>query len=151
MSAPGRDGLRILLVEDDSDHVELIRHALEGKQLVAALERVSDGVEGLKYLRALAPYENRMEPDLVLLDLKLPRKDGLEVLREVKADPALCHIPIVVLTTSAAEADITAAYREHVNSYLVKPVDYRRFEALLEQLGHYWGEYNRRPPAPDEE
>lgn len=140
--------LVILLVEDEPAHAEIVRRNFETSRIANRLLHVSDGQEALDYLRregrhgdpALSP-----RPNLILLDLRLPRVDGLEVLKIVKEDPALRTIPVVVLTTSAAEADMVRAYENHANSYLVKPVDFPQFLDLMETLGYYWLAWNRHP------
>jgi CheY-like chemotaxis protein len=143
-----RGGLRVLLVEDDPDHAELVRRGLEECGSSLELTHVGDGEAALDYLRRRAPREAAGRPHLILLDLRLPRIDGLEVLREIKTSPELCDIPCVVLTTSRAEADMVQAYRLHANSYLVKPGDYQRFVELIAGVERYWLEQNRRPGSP---
>ena len=140
----GESAMRFLIVEDDDDHAELIRLALEDSEVGSRIERVRDGVETLAYLRHEGAHANRKPPDVILLDLKMPRVDGHEVLEQVKEDPTLRHIPIVVLTTSQAEADKERAYHNHANSYLVKPVDFERFAQLIRNLEVYWGTWNQR-------
>jgi len=143
-----RDVLRVLLVEDDPDHAELVRRGLEeyGSQL--QLTHLADGESALEYLRDRAPRNTPGRPHLILLDLRLPRMDGLEVLREIKSAPDLADIPCVVLTTSRAEGDMLKAYRLHANSYLVKPGDYERFVELIAGVERYWLQENVRPPGP---
>ena len=148
VSGTFRDGLRVLLVEDDPDHAELVRRGLEeyGSQL--QLTHVADGESALEYLKDCAPRDTPGRPHLILLDLRLPRMDGLEVLREIKASPDLADIPCVVLTTSRAEGDMLKAYRLHANSYLVKPGDYARFVELIAGVERYWLQENVQPEAP---
>ncbi len=137
--------LVVLLVEDDPAHAEIVRRNFREFRLSNRLEHVSDGQEALDYVRrrgAFADPERSPRPGLILLDLRLPRLDGLEVLRILKADPDLGRIPVVVLTTSAAETDLIRAYDAHANSYLVKPVDFSRFVELMETLGLYWLGWN---------
>ncbi len=143
-----RNGLRVLLVEDDPDHAELVRRGLEECGSRLQLTHVGDGEAALDYLRRRAPRDAAGRPHLVLLDLRLPRIDGLEVLREIKTSPELCDIPCVVLTTSQAEGDMVQAYRLHANSYLVKPGDYQRFVELIAGVERYWLEQNRQPGSP---
>ena len=138
----------ILLVEDEPAHAEIVRRNFASFRLANRLVHVGDGEAALDYLYRRAEYsdpEQSPRPGLILLDLRLPKVDGLEVLRIVKADPDLHHIPVVVLTTSAAEADMVRAYDSNVNSYLVKPVDYAQFVALMEALGYYWLVWNEYP------
>ncbi len=148
VSGTFRDGLRVLLVEDDPDHAELVRRGLEeyGSQL--QLTHVADGESALEYLKDRAPLNTPGRPHLILLDLRLPRMDGLEVLREIKASPDLADIPCVVLTTSRAEGDMLKAYRLHANSYLVKPGDYGQFVELIAGVERYWLRENVQPQCP---
>jgi CheY-like chemotaxis protein len=138
-----RDGLRVLLVEDDPDHAELVRRGLEAYRSRLELTHIADGEAALEYLKERTPRDAAGRPHLILLDLRLPRMDGLEVLREIKAAPALSDIPCVVLTTSRAEGDMLKAYRLHANSYLVKPGDYDRFVELISGVERYWLQENR--------
>lgn len=140
-----RGELRVLLVEDDPDHAELVRRGLEAYGSPVELTHLEDGEAALDYLRQRASREAAGRPHLVLLDLRLPRVDGLEVLREIKALPELSDIPCVVLTTSRAEGDMVKAYRLHANSYLVKPGDHDRFVEMIAGVEEYWLERNYRP------
>lgn len=136
----------ILLVEDDPAHAEIVKRNFESSRIVNRMIHVSDGQEALDYLYRRAAYsqpDSSPRPGLVLLDLRLPKVDGLEVLKIVKADPSLQNIPVVILTTSASETDIAKAYNNSANSYLVKPVDFKQFSELLETLGYYWLAWNR--------
>lgn len=142
-----RGELRVLLVEDDPDHAELVRRGLEEYGSRIAITRVEDGEAALDYLRQRAPRDTPGRPHLILLDLRLPKIDGLEVLREIKDAPDLCDIPCVVLTTSRAEGDMVKAYRLHANSYLVKPGEYDRFVELIADVERYWLEQNSQPAA----
>jgi CheY-like chemotaxis protein len=137
--------LRVLLVEDDPDHAELVRRGLEEYGSRLELTHVADGESALAYLQERAPRGTPGRPHLILLDLRLPRMDGLELLREIKAAPALTDIPCVVLTTSQAEGDMVQAYRLHANSYLVKPGDYDRFVELMAGVERYWLRENMQP------
>jgi CheY-like chemotaxis protein len=128
----------ILLVEDNPADVTLTRESLDEARVLSNLHVASDGVEAMDFLRCNPPYEEAPRPDLVLLDLNLPRKDGREVLEECKSDQELKSIPIVVLTSSQAEADIDRAYDLHANSYVVKPVNLDRFVELMRQIGGFW-------------
>lgn len=135
---------RFLLVEDDDSHALLFTRVLERSPIAKTLDRVGDGVEALAYLRREGSYADRPVPDVVFLDLKLPKLDGLEALERIKSDAALKKIPIVMLTTSDAETDRARAYEHHVNSYVVKPADFEQFQRLVQDLGFYWGVWNRR-------
>ncbi len=138
----------ILLVEDDAAHAEIVRRNFEGFRVANQLIHVSDGQAALDFLYRQGEFgdpERAPRPGLILLDLRLPKVDGLEVLRTVKSDPDLAGIPVVVLTTSAAESDMVRAYDSHANSYLVKPVDFPQFVTLMEALGYYWLAWNEFP------
>jgi CheY-like chemotaxis protein len=126
--------IEVLLVEDDPGDVVLIREAFEHNKVYNALRVVSDGVEAIEFLRGEGEYEGRPRPDLILLDLNLPRKDGREVLAEIKDDADLRTIPIVVLTTSEAEEDIVRSYDLHANAYVTKPVDFDLFIEVVRQF-----------------
>ena len=133
----------ILLVEDNADHAELIMRALPGIRVL----HFGDGDAVTNYLFPDVSDNVHLElPKLILLDLRLPGMDGLEVLRKVKASEKLCTIPVVVLTSSGAVNDITSAYQVLANSYLVKPVDYDQFKMLLANIAKYWLELNVLPP-----
>jgi CheY-like chemotaxis protein len=131
----GRD---ILLVEDNPGDVMLAQEAFQEVAVPVTLHVVGDGDQAMRFLHAEAPYADRVLPELILLDLKLPGKDGTQVLREIKDDPNLRRIPILVLTTSAARQDILAAYELHANSYLRKPVSFEEFVELARMIAQYW-------------
>lgn len=140
--------LTILLVEDNPDHAELVIRSLEEFQVANIIKHVEDGQLALDYLHGKGVYADRKEyplPHLMLLDLRLPRIDGLEVLRQVKLDKSLLRLPVVVLTTSDAERDLAMAYEFHANSYLIKPVNFDKFSRLMKDMGFYWLAWNRRP------
>jgi CheY-like chemotaxis protein len=137
--------VQILLVEDSPGDVNLTREALRGARVANELNVVGDGEEALAYLRQEGPYAASPRPHLVLLDLNLPRKDGREVLEEMKNDPELMSIPVIVLTTSADEADILRAYQLHANSYVTKPVAFGEFLGALRALEGFWLEIVRLP------
>ena len=128
----------ILLVEDSPTDVFLARDALEQAKVLNTLHVVTDGVEALEYLHRRGAYVDAVRPDLVLLDLNLPRKDGRQVLAEIKADPHLRRISVVVLTTSKAEEDILRAYGMHANGYITKPVDFDRFADVVKGIENFW-------------
>jgi CheY-like chemotaxis protein len=130
--------IEVLLVEDDPGDVVLITEAFEHNKVNNRLQVVADGVEALQYLRCEAPFEQCTTPDLILLDLNLPRKDGREVLAEVKADERLRRIPVVVLTTSKAEEDVLRSYDLHANAYVTKPVDFDRFIDVVRQIDEFF-------------
>jgi len=138
--------ISILLVEDDPGDVLLIREAFTDYKVGNVLSTVSDGVEAMKFVRGEGEYSGVERPDLVLLDLNLPRKSGVEVLAEIKGDPALSTIPVIVLTTSAAEEDVLSSYRMHANAYITKPVDFDRFKEIVHQIDHFFIGIVKLPP-----
>jgi CheY-like chemotaxis protein len=137
--------IRILLVEDSPGDVSLTREGLASARVANELAVVVDGEEALRYLRGEAPYEGVEQPDLVLLDLNLPVMDGREVLAEMKRDETLLHIPVIVLTTSAEEADVLQSYRLHANAYVTKPVAFTEFLQALQHLEGFWLQVVRLP------
>ncbi|MCC7206365.1 MAG: response regulator [Anaerolineae bacterium] len=142
------EAVRILLVEDNPNDLELAIHALTKHNLANHIEVVRDGAEALDYIFATGAYSYRdmnHSPKVILLDLKLPKVDGLEVLRRIKADPRTRSIPVVVLTSSREERDIVESYRLGVNSYITKPVDFEQFTEAVRQLGMYWLLLNEPP------
>jgi CheY-like chemotaxis protein len=142
---PAGQPIEVLLVEDDPGDVLLIREAFDFNKVHNNLNVVSDGEQALDYLRGTGDYAGRTRPDLVLLDLNLPRKDGREVLAEVKSDPDLRTIPIVVLTTSEAEEDVLKSYQLHANAYVTKPVDFERFVSIVRQIDDFFVSVVRLP------
>ena len=134
----GIDPIDILLVEDSPADVDLTREALEDAKVRNTLHVVNDGVAAMEFLRQEGDYANAPRPDLILLDLNLPKKDGREVLADVKADPALRRIPVVVLTTSEAEQDILRSYDLHANCYVTKPVDLEQFISVIKSIEKFW-------------
>ena len=138
--------IEILLVEDDPGDVLLTTEALGASKLTNNLSIVNTGEEALKFVRREPPYEDAPRPDLILLDLNLPRVDGREVLATIKADDELRRIPIVVLTTSEAEEDILRSYDLHANAYVTKPVDFERFMHVVRTIDEFFVTVVRRPP-----
>jgi CheY-like chemotaxis protein len=147
MSMQPPDIIEVLLVEDDPGDVLLIEEAFEFNKVRNNLTVVSDGVEALEYLRREGQYAGAGRPGLILLDLNLPRKDGREVLAEIKADGALRSIPVVVLTTSKAEEDVLRSYDLHANAYVTKPVDFDRFIEVVRQIDEFFVSVVRLPGA----
>lgn len=143
---PKKKLVDFLLVEDDEDHAALVTRALKKGRVVNDINWVQDGVAAMQFLRQEGEFSDAPPVDIVILDLKLPKKDGLEVLEEIREDEKLTMLPVVVLTTSSAETDRARAYRHHANSYLQKPVDYEKFRKLVEDLSLYWGVWNEGPP-----
>ncbi len=142
--------LIILLVEDNPDHAELVKRCFEDHRIANRVCHVFDGEAALDYLFQRGEYADPQKsprPHTILLDLRLPKIDGLEVLKAIKTTEALQGIPVVILTTSEAERDVTRAYEYSANSYLVKPVDFDRFAQLMDDLGFYWLSWNRQPYA----
>ena len=140
---------RILMVEDDPKDVELSLSALEDYNLANEVVVARDGEQALDYLYCRGEYASRSNenPAVVLLDLKLPKVDGLEVLRQVKSDPKLKLVPVVVLTSSKEEKDMVASYKLGVNAYVVKPVDFHEFVNAIKELGVFWAVINEPPPG----
>ncbi|HKC76738.1 MAG TPA: response regulator [Chloroflexota bacterium] len=136
----------VLLVEDNPGDVLLTTEALEEAKLHINMSVVSDGVEALAFLYRRGPYAEAPRPDLMLLDLNMPRKDGREVLAEIKAAPDLRGIPVVVLTTSRAEQDIVRTYNLHANAYVTKPVDLEQFIAIVHAINQFWFTIVTLPP-----
>jgi CheY-like chemotaxis protein len=147
MSTPEHvEMIDVLLVEDDPGDVLLIEEAFADNKVRNRLHKVTDGVEALAFLRREGEYADVPQPDLVLLDLNLPRKDGREVLAEVKSDEALQQIPVVVLTTSKAEEDVLRSYKLHANAYVTKPVDFDRFIEVVRQIDEFFVTVVKLPP-----
>lgn len=140
--------LTILLVEDNPAHAELVRRSFEDHRIANEIYHVSDGETALDYLFRRGDYAEPLDspkPHVILLDLRLPKVNGLEVLKIIKTSTELQKIPVVILTTSAAEPDVSRAYENHANSYLVKPIDFAKFTQLMEELGFYWLGWNYYP------
>ena len=138
----------ILLVEDDEAHAEIVRRNFKDYRLANTLMHVANGQAALDYLHRENGFSDPAKsprPGIILLDLRLPKVDGLEVLKQIKDDPKFSNIPVVILTTSAAETDMVKAYSLHANSYLVKPVDFTQFSELMKTFGFYWVAWNQCP------
>ena len=139
--------IEVLLVEDDEGDVLMTREALDEGKVLNRLNVVGDGVEAIDYLRGEKGYEGATRPDLILLDLNLPKRDGRQVLADVKGDPDLRRIPIVVLTTSEAEEDVLRSYDLHANAYVTKPVDFDRFVEVIRQIDEFFISVVRLPTS----
>ena len=142
--------VEILLVEDNPADIELtLRELRRQKNLVDRVQVVDDGEKALEFLFREGDYAERplINPNLILLDLKLPKLDGLEVLREIRADARTTMIPVVILTSSKEHEDVVSSYRLRVSSYIQKPVDFRQFQKTIEEIGYYWTEMNVPPPG----
>jgi CheY-like chemotaxis protein len=141
--------LEILLVEDDPKDVKLTLHALRGENICNKIEIARDGEEALDFLFCRGPFSHRHpnhRPKLILLDLKLPKLDGLQVLREIKNNPLTQAIPVTIMTSSREERDLVESYKLGVNSYIQKPVDFAEFRSTIAALGYYWVVVNQAPP-----
>jgi CheY-like chemotaxis protein len=139
--------IQILLVEDSPSDAKLTLAALKLAKVVNQVSHVEDGVEAMEFLRRQGKYAQAERPDLILLDLNLPRKDGREVLEELKADPDFLLIPVVILTTSQAEQDIIRSYKFHANCYITKPVNFERFLEVVQSIENFWLTVVALPPA----
>ena len=134
-----------LLIEDNEDHAQLVLRNLKRCNLLHAISHVKDGSAALAYLTQCGDTARFRRPDVILLDLNLPKVSGMELLSKIKEDMELRTIPVVILTTSDADCDLSTAYLRHVNSYLVKPGSFERFRAMIDDVSNYWGKWNRRP------
>lgn len=154
MSAPSAETreFNILLVEDSPVQQQLTRRALEDSSLEANLHVVDDGVAALQYLKhegEFADESDNPRPDIVLLDLNMPRMDGHEFLEALKSDPTIASIPVTVLTTSSADSDATASYANGANAFVTKPDEYNKFVELLSALGQFWAHFVKSPPRSE--
>jgi chemotaxis family two-component system response regulator Rcp1 len=150
MSLSGRHSLppiEVLLVEDSPGDVRLTREAFKDAKVHGTLHVVVDGADAMLFLKREAPYAAAPRPDLILLDLNLPRKDGREVLKEIKESPALQVIPVVILTTSASEQDVLSTYQLHANCYITKPVGLPGFLKVVRSIDEFWLSTVRLPPG----
>ena len=145
------DAITVLMVEDDPDDVYFTQEALRASRLRLNLRVANDGVEAMRYLRNEGAEVRHRRPDLVLLDLNLPRMDGREVLTAIKQDPTLTDIPVVILTTSQAEEDVAASYRQHANCYVSKPVDIEQFRSVVASIENFWFTIPTTPPRRSQE
>jgi CheY-like chemotaxis protein len=139
--------MEILLVEDNEDDILLEQEAIADAKLVNLMYVVRDGEEAMAYLRREGKYQNAQLPGLILLDINMPRKNGFEVLNEMKADPVLMHIPVVMLTTSDSEADVIKSYAKGACSFITKPMDFDKFREVIRQFALYWALVARVPSA----
>jgi len=139
--------IEILLVEDNLGDMRLTQEALKEGKVYSNLHWAKDGVEALEFLQRRGKHENAPRPDIILLDLNLPRKDGREVLEEIKTDDELKQIPVVVLTTSKAEEDVVRSYALHANCYVTKPVDLEKFIVVVQSIDRFWLTVVTLPPA----
>jgi len=130
--------IEILLVDDNLDDIDLMKEALKDTKTLLRLKEVYDGEQALAYLRKQGAYTDAATPDLILLDLNMPKKDGREVLSEIKSDTSLNEIPVVVLTTSRSEDDVATAYKLHANCYISKPVDFNQFMEVVRSIESFW-------------
>jgi CheY-like chemotaxis protein len=142
---PAARAIDVLLIEDDPGDILLTREAFEHHKIRNTLRVARDGQEGLDFLYQRGAHEDAPQPDLILLDLNLPKYDGRQLLERIKSDPDLCHIPIVVLTTSAAEEDILHSYQLHANAYVTKPVGADKFMSAIRQIDEFFVHVVRLP------
>ena len=140
--------IEILLAEDNDDDILLIRESFAEAKIVNVLNIVKDGEEALAYLRREGKYKDAVMPGLLLLDINMPKKNGFEVMREIKADPALRHLPVIMLTTSQNEADVVKSYSEGACSYIMKPARFEELSRVLKQFALYWALVSRIPARP---
>lgn len=142
--------IEILLVEDNPADVRLTQESFKDGKLLHKLNVVTDGVEAINYLNGSGKYADRIIPDMILLDLNLPKKDGREVLEEIKADPGLRNIPVIILTTSEDEEDILKSYNLHANCFITKPVDFIQFTHVIQTISEFWFSVVKLPPKNEE-
>lgn len=138
--------IEILLIEDNPADIRLTKEAFREARIQNNIHVVQDGDGAIAFVHQDEPYQDAPRPDLILLDLNLPKKDGREVLEEIKADPQIHQIPIVILTTSNDEEDVLRSYNLHANAYLVKPIDVMRFIKMIQSLESFWLSFVRLPP-----
>ena len=138
--------IRILLVEDSPSDLLMTREALERSKVLLEIHTVEDGVKTMEFLRREGKFKTAPRPDVILLDLNLPKKDGREVLSEIKADPGLRVIPVIILTTSKADEDVTGAYQAHANCFITKPVGFANFNEVIRSIERHWFSMATLPP-----
>ena len=138
--------IKILLVEDNPADADLTKETMESSKILHEMHVAVDGVEAMAFLRQEGAYKDAPRPDIILLDLNMPKKDGREVLAEIKADPKLCRIPVVILTSSKAEADIAKSYELHANAYVTKPVGLNGFGEIVKGIEKFWFSVVEFPP-----
>jgi two-component system, chemotaxis family, response regulator Rcp1 len=150
MPAPPAHGsataVQILMAEDNPADARLVREVMNESKILNDLHVVPDGVEAMAFLRRTGKYADAPRPSLIFLDLNMPRKDGREVLKEIKSDPELKRIPVVVMTSSKAEEDIARAYDEHANCYVRKPIDFDQFHIVVKTIASFWFAAVELPP-----
>lgn len=139
----------VLLAEDNPGDVDLTREGLAENKVNVELHVATDGVQAMRFLRREGEFADAPRPDLVLLDLNMPRKDGREVLEEIRGDPDLTDLPVVILTSSEAERDVVVSYRLHANCYVVKPVDFMTFSVIIRAIESFWFGIVKLPPRPE--
>jgi two-component system, chemotaxis family, response regulator Rcp1 len=144
---PAPAAVQILIVEDNPADARLVREVMRDSKILNEIHWVPDGVEALAFLRRAGKYASAPRPSLIFLDLNMPRKDGRDVLREVKADPELRSIPVVVMTSSQAEEDIARAYDQHANCYVRKPIDFAQFHEVVKSIESFWFSTVELPPS----
>lgn len=143
--------ITILIVEDNKDDIRLVKEALKGEKTIANLVSIEDGEKAMEYLRKEGKFIDAETPDLILLDLNLPKKDGLEVLSEIKNDDKLKLIPVIIMTISNEERDIFTSYNLHANAYIIKPLKYNQFIEAIRSLENFWFTIVKLPPKLDTE
>jgi CheY-like chemotaxis protein len=146
MGSPVPDSIDILIVEDNPGDARLIKEVLNDNKVYNSLYIVNDGVEAMNFLHNQGEYQNTPRPDIIILDLNLPKRDGREVLAEIKADEELRHIPVVIMTISQAEEDILKTYKLHANCYITKPIDLNEFIKVVKSIEDFWFSIVKLPP-----
>ena len=143
---PDSRAIDVLLIEDDPGDIVMTREAFKHNKIRNTLRVARDGQEGLDYLYQRGAHQGAPRPDLILLDLNLPKYNGHQLLEKIKSDPEMCHIPVVVLTTSAAEEDVLRSYRLHANAYVTKPVGFEQFMHVIREIDEFFVQVVRLPP-----